>query len=142
MPGGDLHWIWTPYARYTKIDKIYGFEAVESKNGFTNAQSAMNVVETLLNFVYVYLGSAHYLAPLIGYTTASLTLAKTVLYGLQEYYCDYCSVGHNTLYDLVVFWIVPNGMWIVVPTYIVYVLGGDLAKSLRIAAQVKRGKAE
>ncbi|KAL9709564.1 hypothetical protein Ac2012v2_007303 [Leucoagaricus gongylophorus] len=36
--GGDLHWIWRPYALYQEIDYVYGLPALESNDGFTNAQ--------------------------------------------------------------------------------------------------------
>jgi hypothetical protein len=68
-------------------------------------------VETLLNMAYLY--SAHVtaspLAPLIGFASTSSTLSKTVLFFAQEYYCNYCSVGHNSLKDLIQYWIIPNG---------------------------------
>lgn len=71
----------------------------------------LNVVETLLNILYLF--QAHVVAspaaPLIGFASAVMTLSKTVLYWAQEYYCNGCSVGHNNIYDLVVFWIIPNG---------------------------------
>lgn len=71
----------------------------------------MNVLETLGNIAYLYLAHVALspVAPLIGFTSAALTLAKTILYWAQEYYCGYCSVGHNSLKDLAVFWILPNG---------------------------------
>ncbi|KAG8939294.1 hypothetical protein FRC03_006395 [Tulasnella sp. 419] len=108
MPGGDLHWIWKPYAIYVNIDYIYGFPALKANNGFTNAQTFMNVIETGLNVIYVYLGPSSAVAPLIGFTSAAMTLAKTMLYFLQEYYCGWCMVGHNTLPDLLQYWILPN----------------------------------
>ena len=81
---------------------------------------------------YVYLanvlGSPS--APVIGFTSIVMTLSKvrdyfvfshscidklrcwtsqTVLYWLQEYYCGWCSVGHNSLPDLLLLWVLPNG---------------------------------
>lgn len=56
MKGGDLHWIWKPYALYQDIDyvsyrrrsqlahsshgitQVYGLRSFESGDGFTNAQ--------------------------------------------------------------------------------------------------------
>ncbi|KAK2462822.1 hypothetical protein APHAL10511_005213 [Amanita phalloides] len=132
MRGGDLHWIWKPYSLYQEIDYVYGLPSFQDGDGFTNAQSIMNIVETLMNLAYVYL--AHVSdwpgAPLIGFTSAVMTLAKTVLYWAQEYFCDFCAVGHNSLEDLILYWIIPNGLWIVVPTLIVNRLGQDLVKAL------------
>ena len=71
----------------------------------------MNIIETLLNITYVYL--VHVAkwppAPIIGFASAAMTLGKTALYWLQEYYCGYCAVGHNTFWDLIFLWVVPNG---------------------------------
>ncbi|KAF8811171.1 hypothetical protein BYT27DRAFT_7184544 [Phlegmacium glaucopus] len=137
MKGGDLHWIWQPYAIYQEVDHIYGTTSFLSQNGFTNAQSLLNIIETLANLAYLYL--AHIAqwspAPIIGFGAALTTLSKTVLYWAQEYYCGFCEIGHNTLWDLVFFWIIPNGLWIVVPTFVVLQLGKDIAESLNLAAR-------
>jgi len=137
MQGGDLAWLWKPYAFYGTVDKVYGWDAFNNKDGFTGAQAAMNVPETALNFVYLYLGSNSPVGPLVGFTAASLTFAKTALYWLREYFCDYCDVGHNGLYNLVVVWMIPNGAWLVVPAYIMYILGSDLIASLRLAHRIQ-----
>lgn len=56
MPGGSLHSpIWKPYALYGTIDYIYGLPAWEAKNGFTAAQAALNVVETVGYIVYLWI---------------------------------------------------------------------------------------
>ena len=71
----------------------------------------MNTLETLLNLTYLYL--AHVMqwpaAPLIGFTAAVMTLAKTMLYMLNEHFCDYCSLGRISLKEVIVYWILPNG---------------------------------
>jgi hypothetical protein len=71
----------------------------------------MNLVENALNIVYLYL--AHVaespIAPLVGYTAVHLTVGKTMLYWLQEYYCGFCAIGHNKLSNIIVFWVFPNG---------------------------------
>ncbi|KAJ7621372.1 hypothetical protein FB45DRAFT_929050 [Roridomyces roridus] len=135
MEGGDLHWIWAPYSIYQNVDLVYGIPSLERGDGFTNAQSFMNVVETLLNVLYVY--TVHVTewppAPLIGFVAAAMTLSKTVLYWLQEYYCNYCAVGHNSWGVVIKYWIIPNGLWLVFPTLIVMQLGKDLAESLNFA---------
>lgn len=45
FPGGDLHWIWQPYALYGKVDKVYGREAWEKQEGWPTAQSFCNIIE-------------------------------------------------------------------------------------------------
>jgi len=132
MVGGDLHWIWKPYALYQEIDYVYGLKALDENNGFTSAQAFLNIVETLLNLAYVYLAhiSQWSAAPVVGFAAATMTFSKTVLYWAQEYYCGGCAIGHNTLADLVVYWIIPNGLWILVPSAIVWRLGKDIAGAL------------
>ncbi|KAF7976152.1 hypothetical protein HWV62_7465 [Athelia sp. TMB] len=142
MLGGDLHWIWKPYEIYQEVDYIYGVKALTEGDGFPNAQSFMNIVETALNLAYLY--SAHVTswapAPIIGFGAAVMTLSKTMLYGLQEYYCNGCSTGHNSFNDMIVYYYIPNGLWIVVPTLIVLRLGKDIAASLKIADKATSGK--
>jgi hypothetical protein len=73
----------------------------------------MNILENCLNISYLYL--AHVAdssaAPLIGFTSAIMTLAKTALYGLTEYYCSGagCNASHNDFATLFQFWLLPNG---------------------------------
>jgi len=112
--------------------QVYGLPALESGNGFTNAQCScqsastvwlkltncffimialLNVIETLLNITYLYLAHVAQWPPatLIGLGAAVMTLSKTVLYWAQEYYCGFCAVGHNNASDLFFLWVIPNG---------------------------------
>ncbi|OCH88080.1 hypothetical protein OBBRIDRAFT_795611 [Obba rivulosa] len=143
MVGGDLHWIWKPYALYQDIDYIYGWKAYEERDGFTNAQSLLNLVENVMNIAYLYL--AHVkgtpAATLLGFASAVMTLSKTALYWLQEYYCQGCSVGHNDLQTLIVYWVIPNGLWLLVPSFVVWRLGKDIASSLYVAEKVAKKEA-
>lgn len=60
MPGNKLHSpVWTPYALYGTIDYIYGWPAFNARNGFTAAQTIMNLVETV--------GYLYYLGIVFGY---------------------------------------------------------------------------
>lgn len=52
MPGGKFHSpIWTPYGLYGTIDYVYGWPAINARNGFTSAQGLLNLFETI---TYVY----------------------------------------------------------------------------------------
>jgi hypothetical protein len=60
MPGGRLHSpIWTPYALYGTVDYIYGWPAYNARNGFTAAQTILNVVETLGYLYYLWIVYRH-----------------------------------------------------------------------------------
>lgn len=96
MEGGAAHWpLWLPYKLYGEVDHIYGWKAFHAKNGFTAAQGFLNVVETLMYAVYLWLwysrsevtaqgrvvtSRAGALAVLIGFSAAVMTLSKTILY--------------------------------------------------------------
>ena len=59
-------------------------------------------METALGVAYVYLAHASNWpgAPLIGFATATMTLSKTVLYWLQEYFSGTCTIGPDALGDM------------------------------------------
>ncbi|KAL2001711.1 hypothetical protein VTN02DRAFT_1351 [Thermoascus thermophilus] len=60
MPGGRLHSpLWTPYALYGTVDYIYGWPAFNARNGFTAAQTVMNLVETAAYLFYLYVVYEH-----------------------------------------------------------------------------------
>ncbi|CAK7268719.1 hypothetical protein SEPCBS119000_003206 [Sporothrix epigloea] len=159
MPGGALHWpIWSPYALYGEVDHIYGFKQWNARNGFTAAQGSLNLIETVLYLAYVYLwqakgqlvagagvwpkgsarkglvGRAAGWAVLLAFSSAVMTLSKTVLYWLNEYFSYFDNIGHNDLYSLIVLWIIPNGAWLVLPTYMIYKLGSEIIDALAITA--------
>jgi hypothetical protein len=112
MEGGALHWpLYVPYKlfapparphlllgprgvnfRYGEVDYIYGWKAYENHNGFTNAQSTLNVLELLLQIYFLRLRTKpgkENRALMVGYTVSVMTLSKTILYWLQEYFSGY-----------------------------------------------------
>ncbi|KOS19177.1 hypothetical protein ESCO_000101 [Escovopsis weberi] len=70
------------------------------------------------------------LALLVGFSAAVMTVSKTVLYWANEYYSGFDNIGHNTMQDLVFLWIIPNGAWLVFPTYMIISLGMNLVDGL------------
>lgn len=99
MIGGDLHSpIFVPYALYSTVDYVYGFPAYNGKDGFTGAQSSLNIVETLGYLIYMAIvwkaGTSHgpswlkrkiegrwgASAALLGFTMSVMTVSKTTLY--------------------------------------------------------------
>lgn len=69
---------------------------VESFNNI-HSTAFLNIVENFMNIAYLYLAhvAGSNFATLIGFASVIMTLSKTVLYWLQEYYCGGCSVGHT-----------------------------------------------
>jgi hypothetical protein len=83
-------------SRYGEVDYIYGKKAYENHNGFTNAQSALNVIELLMQVWFLRLRTKpgkENKALMVGYTVSVMTLSKTILYWLQEYYSGYGLYG-------------------------------------------------
>ncbi|KAI2778942.1 hypothetical protein F4815DRAFT_218655 [Daldinia loculata] len=160
MEGGPLHWpVYAPYKLYGEVDHVYGWKAFHARNGFTSAQGALNVVETAMYLVYVgvYLGSGAAvagratrvlsgrpaaLAVVTAFSAAVMTLSKTVLYWLQEYFSGFDNIGHNSLQDLVLLWIIPNGLWLIFPSYLIYVMGGEIIDGLTAASTGAAVKSE
>lgn len=152
MPGGALHApLWVPYALYGTIDGVYGFKAYEARDGFTGAQGALNAIESLMYGVYLFLclrrgrlhaaaqdttprvavsGRTGALALLVGFSAAVMTLSKTVLYWLKEYYSGFDNIGHNPAFELIVLWIIPNGAWLVGSTYMIISMGREIIDGL------------
>jgi len=100
MPGGSLSWpIYSPYALYGTIDYTYGEKAWNDHNGFTAAQTALNVFETAGYLGYLWVvwqygegekrvlrGGWGGVACLTGFALSVMTVSKTVLY--CEYFRD------------------------------------------------------
>ena len=57
--------------------------------------------------------------------------------GLNEYFSGFASIGHNSLYNLIVIWIIPNGAWMVVPSFMICVLGKEILESMGRVSQRK-----
>ena len=74
---------------YGEVDGIYSRKAYENHNGFTNAQSSLNVIELLMQIWFLNLRKKpgkENLALMVGFTVSVMTFSKTVLYWLQEYF--------------------------------------------------------
>ncbi|CAM0141902.1 hypothetical protein VKS41_004396 [Umbelopsis sp. WA50703] len=130
MFNGKYNWLWRPYNLYAKVDHFYGPEAIIANDGFTAAQSWLNLIETIINLTYVYMATDKQtnlgFANLIGFSGALMTLSKTVLYWLNDACSGWSHTRHNDPQTLILLWVIPNGAWIVVPAFIVWALGKDL----------------
>lgn len=97
MEGGSLHWpLWVPYKLYGEVDHVYGWKSYNAKNGFSGAQSFLNLIESGMYCWYLWLvwrmgkvagdgsrvvmGRQGAEALLVGFSAAVMTLSKTVLY--------------------------------------------------------------
>lgn len=74
-------------------------------------------------------GSDVALAVLVCFAGAVTTVGKTVLYWLNEYFSGFANIGHNGFWDMTM-WIVLNGAWIILPTYMIWVMGIEIVEGL------------
>ncbi|OJD29137.1 c6 transcription factor [Diplodia corticola] len=83
-------------------------------------------------------------AVLVAFAASVMTLSKTVLYWLNEYWNGFHNIGHNDAASLFFLWIVPNGAWLILPTYMIYVFGSEIIQGLEAAgsaaASVKKSQ--
>lgn len=73
-------------------------------------------------------------ALLLGFTAAVLTLGKTVLYFLNEYFSHFKNVGHNDWLTVTFLYCIMNGLWVVFPAYMTIVFGSDILQALNVAS--------
>ncbi|KAF2260321.1 hypothetical protein CC78DRAFT_473186 [Lojkania enalia] len=74
-------------------------------------------------------------ALLIGFAAAIMTLSKTVLYYLNEYFSEFQSIKHNSWPTLIAFYGVMNGLWVILPAYMTVVFGSDILEALDVASE-------
>ncbi|MCJ1343878.1 hypothetical protein MMC31_002076 [Peltigera leucophlebia] len=154
MIGGDLHSpIFVPYALYSTVDYVYGFPAYNGRDGFTGAQSSLNIVETLGYLIYLAIvwkvgtsqgpnglerqieGRWGAFAALLGFAISVMTLSKTTLYLMNEFCSGFKHIGHNTAFDILLMWILPNCFWIALPAYMILAFSREILQGLAIASE-------
>ncbi|KDR78743.1 hypothetical protein GALMADRAFT_223993 [Galerina marginata CBS 339.88] len=142
MEGGDLRWFWSGFDTYERIDNVYSVKGYHEKAGFAPAAAVSNLIETSLNLIYLYSVylSPRNIAPLFGFAGAGLTLSKTTIWVLQEYFCGLCSRTETSdFYEILKFWIAPNVVWFTLCSLIVVRLGRDISASLSRPSPKERG---
>ena len=116
---------WTIYKPYTDIyihiDRGYG----DLFDGFVIAQSYLNLIEMIFNLfaIYYYYTNNTILSNAWCFIATLCTFWKTVLYLLR----DVCGgkngfefSGHNSWNDFIIFYVIPNGIWIILPFAVLY----------------------
>lgn len=97
-------------------------------------QSSFNVVEIVLQLVYLALARAgSSFSTITGFTVSLMTFYKTVLYFAIAYNGNWATVPSVAAGDWsTLFWlyILPNGIWIVVPFLVCLNLGTKLADAV------------
>ena len=134
MYKGSLYMLFMPYSKYITVDKLYG----DINNPFVKAQSIMNIMECVVNYIGLYVYHIQYkrgnrrnvterTGLVILLCSVSATLAKTLLYGIHDMYHTPSNTAHNNYIDWIFVYIIPNGLWIVVPAAVCVHIGSKLA---------------
>ena len=126
FPGNTLGFIWSPaYRIYLSVD--HGYADLENK--FVATLAIMTLLESCVVAVLLWLNrkGGHGLLPhLLAVVVTCLTGAKTLIFFLHEGLAGWPSIGHNDLLPLVFGYIIPNGIWIVVPFTAAFATGRHL----------------
>jgi len=129
--------LWAPYDKYVTVDLSYG----DPGNGFVRAQAIMSLLEIAVVVVALWLRRRP-LGVLLVFGVSLLTAAKTMLILLIEVVTGGAHVGHNPAADLVLLYLVPNGVWIVVPLLVAKSAGRTLLSAChRAPSSAPRGRA-
>jgi hypothetical protein len=53
--------------------------------------------------------------------------------GLNEYFSNFENIGHNSASNLFWLWILPNGLWLLFPSWMIYVMGKEIVAAMHVA---------
>ncbi|KAF2757851.1 hypothetical protein EJ05DRAFT_368596 [Pseudovirgaria hyperparasitica] len=90
----------------------------------------------------VLTGRAAAIAVTIGFGASVATVAKTLLYVLNDAFSGFSWTGHNDLFTLLTIYIIPNGQWLIFPVYMTYVFASELLDGLEAASTGALKKAQ
>ncbi len=129
FPGGSLGFIWEfGYVLYMEVDRAYA----DQGNTYLHALATMSILEAVLVSwgLFAHRVNKNRDAHLLVLVAASLTCAKTMLFVLVEAWSGWHSIGHNEWVPLLFVWVIPNGLWIVVPGAVIVDTSRRLLKHL------------
>lgn len=118
FPGESLGFIWSfAYTIYLEVDHGYA----DLENQFVASLGIISFVEAIVVAIalWAHTQAKHGLAHVLTLMATLSTGTKTVLFFLFELLSGTPSIGHNEWIPVLMFWIIPNGIWIVVPYLVV-----------------------
>ena len=87
---------------------VYGYGVPIKGRGYTRNAGNNESVSRLLKSKCVVSGRPGAIALLVGYSASVMTVSKTILYWLNEYFAGFENIGHNPASTLIPLWIVPK----------------------------------
>lgn len=128
LPGGDLNYLVKPYNIYITVDQRYK----DLKDDFLLGVAWMNLFEVAIKICALLLHhSSSSWSQLTSFMVSTMTWSKTMLFLLLSTPC--CHGGHDyhagvSWQKLVLIYIIPNGIWIVLPFACMVSLGKRLVQ--------------
>ena len=119
FPDAEWGWIWeSAYRIYMEVDRTYA----DLENRTAYALGFANLVESMIALFALFM---HYrnrktLALLIAIGCSTSTAIKTLFFFFIEWAHDFHGIGHNTLADAIFLYWIPNGIWVVMPTWVAW----------------------
>lgn len=100
------------------------------QNDFVNSLPYMDFLEIGLSLISLYLNYLRKVlaAMLFAFSSLLLTGTKTIFVFIHEGIGGFKHVGHNDLSEIILFYIVPNSIWILLPLLAVFILGRALLR--------------
>lgn len=127
---GTLNWVETAMYIYYLIVIARRFVG---DDGFVRGVAIRSFIDLFTRYdndgtgkVVIRGGKDLALAVLVCFASAVMTVSKTVLYWANEAFSGFASIGHNDWSRLFWLWIIPNGAWIILPSYMIWVLGREI----------------
>jgi hypothetical protein len=127
LPGYPLSKFWGVFSYYLPVDKSFG----DMKNSFLVAWSYINAVEAALSFLAVY-RNGEPIALILGLLASCVSLTKTSLFLLNELAGGMKGIGHNALFDMGLWYILPWGLFMVVPAAVAFTLASQMLTKLEV----------
>jgi hypothetical protein len=138
MVGGDLHHLWQPYKLYAQVDYVYAAHTFSKKEPFPTVVALGSVVENVVNFYALYKDGNNSPTTLpIAIVALSMTFWKTVIYFAMDIVSGFRNTGHNDWATWMGLYLIPNGIWIIVPFLLLLTLTQQLTERLRTVSAKK-----
>ena len=119
FPGESWGWIWeSAYQIYMEVDRTYA----DLENRTVVALGLANVVESCIGLlaILLHVRNRKTVALLLAIGVSTSTAIKTLFFFFIEWSHGFHGIGHNPAFDAFFLYWVPNGIWVVMPTWVVW----------------------
>lgn len=119
--------IWSAsYSIYTSVDTLYSDEQDE----FLYSVALINILEVALSIIslLIFCSRNFKAAAILIIVVSTMTCSKTLLYFMMEAVGGFKHTRQNDYVTLFTFYLVPNGIWILLPLKVICSISGTLVR--------------